>query len=80
MDRVNTIGVDVVGKAATASDAGNEHRLLRRDADLGENLLHLGENRIIAASRTPTDILVACKVVWLQERECSAHGGIERGS
>jgi hypothetical protein len=24
--------------------------------------------------------LVACKVVWLQERECSAHGGIERGS
>jgi hypothetical protein len=24
--------------------------------------------------------LVACKVVWLQERECSAHGRIERGS
>jgi hypothetical protein len=77
VDGVDSVRVDVVGKATAATDPRNENRLLGADADLGQHLFHLGENRVIAASGAPTNVLVAGKIVWLQEWKGCAHNGIK---
>ena len=71
MDRVQPVGVHVVRKAARTADARDEHGLLAWDANLGQHLLHLCQNRIIATARTPPDVLVAGEVRRLENRQGS---------
>ena len=66
VDRVHAVGVHVVREAARAADAGDEHDLLAGDAEGGHHLLHLGEDRVVAATGTPADVLVAGEVGRLE--------------
>src|SRR5579875_356947 len=68
VDRVEAVGVHKVRKAARASDARNENNILARDAELGHRLLHRREDRVIAASRAPADLLVADEILAGQSR------------
>ena len=54
----------------------DEHDLLARDAEGRQHLLHLGENRVVAAAGAPADVLVAGEVGRLQDgkRSVDAHG------
>ena len=63
VDGVEAVGVHVVGEAAGAADAGDEHDLLARHAEAGQRLLHLGEDGVVAAARAPADFLVAGEVL-----------------
>ncbi len=58
VDGVEAVGVHVVREAARAADAGDEDEVLARDAELGQHLLHLREDRVVAAARAPADVLV----------------------
>ena len=40
----------------------DEHDLLAGDAELRQHLLHLGEDRVVAAAGAPADFLVAGEV------------------
>ena len=55
----------------------DEHGLLAVDAELGEDLLHLREDRVVAAAGAPADFLVGGEVVGLQDGKrcgrCDAH-------
>ena len=53
VDAVHPVGVHVVGEAARAADPGDEHGPLRRDPELGQEPLHGGEDRVVAAARAP---------------------------
>ena len=63
VDGVHAVGVHVVGKPAGAADAGDEHDLFAGDAEGGNHLFHLGENRVVAAAGAPTDILIAGEIL-----------------
>ena len=73
MDGVNAVRVNVIGKSATATDAGDKHSLLRWNTNFWQYLLHLRKDRIIAATWAPSDILIAGEVFGLENREYSAH-------
>src|SRR5207244_7496870 len=66
MNTVKAVGVHVVRKARRAADAGNKNRLLARDAQVGHDLLHVVENRVIAATGTPTHFLVRNEIFLRQ--------------
>ena len=51
VNAVDAVRVQVVREPAGAADAGDEHQVLGRDADLGQHLLHLREDREITRSR-----------------------------
>ena len=59
VDRVEAIARHVIGKTARAADAGDENRLLPRDAEIRHRALHGFQDRIIAAAGAPADLLVA---------------------
>ena len=59
VDRVEAVGVQIIGKPAGAADAGDEDEFLARDAQGGQDFLHLGEDGVVAAARAPADFLVA---------------------
>ena len=63
VDRVEAVGVHVVREAAGAADAGDEHHLLAGHAEGGEDLLHLGQDRVVAAAGAPADFLVGGEVL-----------------
>ena len=58
VDRVDAVGVHVVGEAGRAADAGDEHGVLAPDPELGHEHLHGGQDRVVAAARAPADLLV----------------------
>jgi hypothetical protein len=60
---VETVALDVIGKAARAADARNEHGVRRIGADLGQGALHCLEDRIVAAARAPAHFLVGFPVL-----------------
>ncbi len=62
MNRVESESVHVIRKAAGAANARNEHELLARDAEVRENSLHRGQNRVVAAARTPANFLVGLEI------------------
>src|SRR5918995_1454527 len=62
LDRVEAVGVHVVGEAAGAADAGDEDDLLARDAEFRHHLLHVVEDRVVAAARTPAHLLIRREV------------------
>ena len=63
VDAVDAVGVHVVGKAAGAADAGDEDEVLARDAQRRQHLLHLGQDRVVAAAGAPADVLVGLEVL-----------------
>src|SRR5262249_30394126 len=69
MDAVHAVRLDVIGKPAGAANPGDKDELLLRHTQRRQDLLDLGQNRIIAATRTPADILVRRKVLGGQNRQ-----------
>src|SRR5262249_57870755 len=68
VDGMEAVGVDVVGEAARAADAGDEDEVLARHAELGQELLHLGEDGIVAAARAPAHVLVGDEILAAERR------------
>src|SRR5258707_872493 len=68
MNRMEAERIHVVREAAGAADAGNHHKILALDAELGEHRLHRGENGVVAAAWAPADLLVGLKVFFCQRR------------
>jgi hypothetical protein len=66
VDRVHPVGVHVVREARGAADAGDEDDVLARDAELGHEALHRGEDRVVAAARAPAHLLVGLEVLGLE--------------
>ena len=69
VDGVEAIGVDVVGEAAGAADPADEDDLLTGNAEAGQGLLHLGEDGVVPAARTPANFLVRNEVLPREERD-----------
>src|ERR1700733_1746002 len=69
MDGVESVSVHVVGKAARASDSRNEDSVFRRDAEFRHLLLHLGQDRVVAASGAPAHFLVGNEILT-RKRGC----------
>jgi hypothetical protein len=65
VDAVHAVGVHVVGKAGTTTDARDENDVFPGDAQLGEHLLHLGEDAIVATAGTPFYFLIAGEIFCL---------------
>ena len=63
VDAVHAVGVHVVREAGRAADAGHEDGVLAADAQVGHQHLHGGEDRVVAATGAPTDLLVARPVL-----------------
>ncbi len=86
VDRVEAEGVHVVRETAGAADPRHHHELLARDPELGEDLLHGREDRVVPAARAPAHLLVALEVLLgeLQglgrRRRLSGHGRSAPGS
>src|ERR1700730_5410152 len=60
---METVCVHVIRKAAGASDARDEDRVLARHAQLRHHLLHLSQDRVVAAPRAPAHFLVGDEVL-----------------
>src|SRR5262245_44225002 len=85
MNSVETISVHVIRKARRAADAGNENHFLARDAEVRHDLLHVVENRVVAAARTPAYLLVGHEIFlrqfprrWRDVKERSAAFALRR--
>ena len=63
MDRVHAVGLEVVGEARGAADAGDEHDVLAAQPEVGQEALHGLEHGVVAAARAPADLLVAGEVL-----------------
>src|SRR5579872_2472939 len=63
MDGVHPVGVHVIRKPATATDAGNNDDVLAGDSEGRHYLLYLCENGIISAARAPANFLIGGKVL-----------------
>ena len=66
VNAVKAIGVHVIGKTRRATDTRNKHDLLARNAEFRHHLLHVVENRVVAAAWTPAHFLIGNKVSLLQ--------------
>src|SRR5206468_4397039 len=66
MDAMKSVGVHVVGQPRRASDAGDDHELLARDPQLGEDRLHGAEDGVIAAAGAPAYFLIGDEVFFGQ--------------
>jgi hypothetical protein len=55
---MHPIGIHIVRKPAAATDTRNDDDILPGDPQGRHDLLDLRENRIIPATRTPTNFLV----------------------
>ena len=60
---MEAVAFHVIGKAAGTPDAGDEHRLRRVRTQLRQRALHGLEDRVIPATRAPTDLLVGFPVL-----------------
>src|SRR5262249_40932164 len=79
---VEAVGVHVVRESAGAADARDEHHLLPRGAERSDGLLHLSQDGVIAATRTPADFLIAGQFFRGQNRQparkCGGKSGHKR--
>ena len=62
MDSVEAERVHVIREAAGAADARDEDEFFARDAELGEDHLHGGEDGVVSAAWAPADFLVGLEV------------------
>ena len=79
VDRVVAIGFNVIGEAAGAADARDEHRVLRLGLNLRERALNGLDDRIIAAARAPAHFLGGSVVGGSQGAGGSGRGCGGRG-
>src|SRR5437667_11848135 len=56
MQRVQAIGIDVVGRLPRTADARNHGDSMRRDLQLKEGLLDRAQDPEVPAARTPVDV------------------------
>src|SRR5690606_14843554 len=56
VDGVEAIRIHVVRKAAGAADAADPDDVVRQDAELGHHALDVGQDAVVTAARTPTDV------------------------
>src|SRR5262249_34949030 len=63
VDRVEPVRVDIVGEARGTADAGDEDVIFARLLEIGQDLLNLGQDGVVAATRTPADFLVGHEVL-----------------
>ncbi len=68
VDGVEPVGRQIVGEARRAADAGDEDRLRRIGADIGEHLLRRLQDGVIAAAGAPADLLIGGEVLWRARR------------
>ncbi len=73
VDAVHAIGVHVVREPGGTPDAGHEHGVFTADAEFGHQELDGGEDRVVTASRTPPDLLVARPIGLGRERDSDGH-------
>jgi len=66
MYRVHPECIHVIRKTTATTDTGNENNILTRDPQRGHHFLYLGQDGIIAATRTPTYFLVRGKIFGCQ--------------
>jgi len=64
VNRMESVGVHVVGESRRASDARHKDDLFFRDAQLGHDLLHGREDGIVAATRAPSYFLIRGKILF----------------
>jgi hypothetical protein len=69
VDAVEPVGVHVIREPAGAADAGDEHEFLARNAERGEDFLHLCEDGVVAAARAPADFLIAAEILRREHRQ-----------
>src|SRR5438270_3734300 len=62
VNAVHAVGVHVVRESARAADPGHEHDLVRRDPELGHELLNRRQHRVVAATGAPAGLLVGLKI------------------
>src|SRR6185295_3858768 len=65
---VESISLHVIRKPTRTSDPGDKYDLLLGNVELGHQPLHLGEDRIVAATWTPSHFLIRDKVLSSQFR------------
>src|SRR5690606_8920439 len=70
VDRVEAVSLDVVRKARRATDARDEHRILRHCANVGERTRNGLEHGVVAATGAPAHLLRRGEILGLQ---LSAH-------
>src|SRR5207237_9377876 len=63
MDAVDSVSVHVVDEATRAADPRDEHRALRRHAELRHESLHSCQDCVVAAAWAPACLLVTGKVL-----------------
>src|SRR5262245_32525370 len=63
VDRVEAVGVHVVREAARAADPGDEDDVLLGNTEIRHRLLDRGQDRVVAAARTPPHVLVRLEVL-----------------
>ncbi len=68
VDGVHAVGVHVVREARRAADAGDEDDVLAAQAELGQEALDGGEDRVVAAAGAPADLLVGLEVLGGERR------------
>src|SRR6202012_1270390 len=73
---VHAIGVHVIREPGGAADAREEHRVLAAHAEIGHEHLDGGENGVVAAARTPADLLVAGPVLAGGDGDCGGGGAV----
>ena len=66
MNAVHSIRVHVIRKTTAATDPADKDDLLSRDTQIGQHLLHLRQNRVVAAAWAPTYVLVRREISGFQ--------------
>ena len=80
VDAVYPVSVHVVGKAARAADAADEHDVLLGHVQLGHHLLHGGEDGEVGAAGAPAHFLIADEI-FLGQVQLAAHAiSLARGA
>src|SRR3990172_765844 len=62
VDRVESVRVHVVGKAGRAADTGDEDDVVSLYPHTRHKILHGGEDRVVAATGAPTDLLIGLEI------------------
>src|SRR5215831_9026444 len=63
VDRVHSVGLQVVGKASSAADPRDEDDPLALEPELRQEALDHVQDRVVAATRTPADLLIRLEVL-----------------
>src|SRR5205814_8120720 len=63
VDRVEAVGVHVVGVPARASDARDEDDVFLRNAEVRHRLLDRAQDRVVTTPGTPADVLIGLEVL-----------------